>query len=150
MKPLLAMLVVSGLAAAAEKGADEAAKKGLKEMAGTWKVVAEEAEGMKLTAEQVQKMKVKLIMKGDRYTVYFGEDVVAKGKLRLDPTKDPKEVDAIATEGEFKDKPMRGIYTLEKDEMRVCFAKPGDARPKHFRTKKGSGRVLLGYKRVKP
>jgi uncharacterized protein (TIGR03067 family) len=118
-------------------------------MEGTWAVVSHEADVQKQTAEQVKKVDIKLVVKGGKYSVYFGGMKYTTGALKLDATKNPRQIDAVAEDGEFKGKAMKGIYELKGDEMRVCFAQPGKQRPTEFRTEKGTGQMLLGYKRIK-
>jgi hypothetical protein len=45
---------------------------------------------------------------------------------------------------------MIGIYELEGDKLRICFAKPGaKERPTRIETKPDSGQSLTVYKRNK-
>jgi uncharacterized protein (TIGR03067 family) len=144
----LGVIVLLALAAVA-RPQDDAAKKDLKQMEGTWAVVLEEMDGKKATEEN-KKADVKLTVKDGKYTVHFGEKQVATGEIKLDAGKTPRQIDAVAADGEFKGKAMPGIYEVKGDTMRVCFAQPGQERPTEFRTKEGSGQMLLSYKRIKP
>jgi uncharacterized protein (TIGR03067 family) len=129
---------------------DEASKKDLHAMEGTWKVVVHEADGNKTTEEDIKKDEDKrLIVKAGKYSIYFGKERVGAGKIKLDATKTPKQVDVTHDEGPGKGMAMSGIYEIKGDTMRVCFAPPGKDRPKEFRTQAGSGQMLLGYKRIK-
>jgi uncharacterized protein (TIGR03067 family) len=141
---LVALLAVAGVA----RPGGEATKNDLKRMEGTWTVVAHETDGKKLTAEENKKVDVKLIVKDGTYTIYFDGKKALTGKMKLDADKKPKQIDAVAEEGPYKGKAMLGIYELKGDDMRVCFAQPGKDRPTAFRTEKGSGLMLLGYRRV--
>jgi uncharacterized protein (TIGR03067 family) len=136
-------------AAAAARAQDEAAGKDLKRMEGTWAVVVHEADGKKTTEEENKKADIKLEVKDGKYAVYFGEKKIATGTIKLDAGKKPRQIDAVAEDGPLKGKAMPGIYELNGDTMRVCFAQPGGERPTEFRTKEGTGQVLLGYKRLK-
>jgi uncharacterized protein (TIGR03067 family) len=129
---------------------DEAARKDLKQMEGTWKAVVHEADGKKTTEEDNKKADVKLVVKDGKFTVHFNDKVVGQGTIKLDAGKKPKQIDATATDGPMKDATLVGIYELNGDEMRVCFGLPGKERPTEFRTKEGTGQMLLGYKRLKP
>jgi uncharacterized protein (TIGR03067 family) len=75
-----------------------------------------------------------------------GEDTIV-GTHKVDPTKKPKEIDAMDTEGPYKGKTVLGIYKLEKGEFTVCFAPPGKDRPKEFSTKSGTGELLHVWKK---
>ena len=122
----------------------------LKRMQGAWAVTINEAEGKKSSDEENKNANVKLVVKEDKYTIYFGDKQYTQGKIKLDPTKKPKAIDAIAADGPFEGKPMPGIYEINGDTMRVCFAVPGKDRPREFSTAKGSGHSLLTYKRLQP
>jgi uncharacterized protein (TIGR03067 family) len=67
----------------------------------------------------------------------------------LDPTKKPKAIDAVRSEGMDKGKPMLGIYELEGESQKVCFAPVGKERPTEFSSAAGSGHVLTVWKRAK-
>src|SRR5262245_62611975 len=144
----LGVIVLLALAAAA-RPQDDAAKKDLKQMEGTWTIVAAEIDGKKLTEED-KKAEVKLTVKDANFTIHFGEKQVATGTIKLNAGKTPRQIDAIAADGEFKGKAMPGIYEVKGDTMRVCFAQPGKDRPTEFRSKEGSGHMLFSYKRIKP
>ena len=46
-------------------------------------------------------------------------------------------------------KPILGIYTIENDRLKLCFAAPGKERPKEFASKEESGCVLTEWEREK-
>jgi len=69
---------------------------------------------------------------------------------KLDPTKKPKQIDAVRREVPQAGETLKGIYTLDSDTFKVCFAPPGKDRPTEFSTKAGTGFRLLELKRVKP
>jgi uncharacterized protein (TIGR03067 family) len=144
----LAVAVLLAVVAVA-RPQDEANRKDLKAMEGTWTVTLHEADGKKLSEEEAKKVDSKLIVKGGKYTVYFGDKEIASGTIKLDAAKTPRQIDAIAEEGPGKGMAMPGIYEIKGDTMRVCFAQPGKDRPKEFRTQEGTGQLLLGYKRAK-
>ena len=77
-----------------------------------------------------------------------GWDVVAtarKSSGELDATKTPKTIDYAMTEGITKGKQQLGIYELNGDTFKSCFAKPGAERPGDF--KPGEGRTVSVWKR---
>jgi uncharacterized protein (TIGR03067 family) len=144
----LVLLVLKREKPAAPK--EDEVKKELAKMEGTWTIVIHESNGKKQTDEEVKAVKMKLVVKGDKYTVFLDDKPLTQGTLKLDPSKKPKTIDAVADDGPFKGTAMPGIYELEGDDMKVNFGQPGAARPTEFKTKEGSNQVLIGYKRVKP
>src|SRR5262249_51097926 len=113
---------------------------------GTWSMVSGEKDGKKLDADVVKN--AKLVIKGDMHDVKVGADVF-KGTHKVDPSKKPKTIDAMDTEGPFKGKTSLGIYDLDGDTFRVGFPKPGKDRPKEFSTTRGTGNIVHVGKREK-
>jgi uncharacterized protein (TIGR03067 family) len=148
-RPWFLVLLAGLLVAAGVPKKDEALQKELERMAGTWAVVAHEVGGQKQNKEMVEQANVRLIVKGTKYIVFFGEQQVTQGTLKLDPTAKPKTIDAVADDGPTKGEAMPGIYELEGDSMRVVFAQPGEPRPTEFRTRAGTNQIMIQYKRVK-
>jgi uncharacterized protein (TIGR03067 family) len=75
---------------------------------------------------------------------------MVKGTHKLDPAKDPKQIDAVRTEGANAGETLKGIYTLDGDTYKVCFAAAGKDRPTAFSTTSGGGHRLIVMKREKP
>jgi uncharacterized protein (TIGR03067 family) len=142
------VLIVAAALLVAAKTTD-GAKKDLDKMQGTWQVTLHEEEGKRMTAEQNKKANVKLIIKDDKFTMYFGKQLAGKGTIKLDPSKKPRVIDATMTSGPAKGKTMPGIYEFQGGQMKVCFAHPGTKRPNDFTAKKGSKRIYVWYQKVK-
>lgn len=138
---LLALTVGLLIAAAAKDDGKE-----LKKLDGTYVMVSGEDKGEKLPEKIVKS--AKLTIEGDKHTVHVGEETII-GTHKLAPTKKPKEIDAMDTEGPFKGKTTLGIYKLEGDEFTVCFAPPDKDRPKEFTSKSGTGAFVHVWKRQK-
>jgi RNA polymerase sigma factor (sigma-70 family) len=70
---------------------------------------------------------------------------------KLDPAQKPKSIDLTVQSG--TDGPVlftvKGIYQLEGDELKICFASPGEVRPKAFPAEKALTSVLV-FQRVLP
>lgn len=129
-------------------GDEDAIKKDRKLMAGTWRVLSIERDGKKTTAEQLEKTRSIFSADGSAMVQREGKTII-KGNFKIDPTKKPKQSEATYTEGELKGKTVLGIYEVDGDSMRICYALPGKDRPTEFSSKEGSGHVLLVYKRDK-
>jgi uncharacterized protein (TIGR03067 family) len=127
----------------AEKNAD----KELKKYTGTWAAVSVEHDGKKVPEEDAKK--VKLVVDADKYTFHV-RDMLIEGTHKLDPTKKPKEIDAVRSKGDNAGQTLKGIYELTDKTFKVCFAAPGKDRPTEFATKEGDGQRLLTFQREKP
>ena len=110
---------------------------------GTWAIILGEREGVKLSEEAAGEIKV--VVEGDRYRHVRGDRTQA-GTIKLDPTKRPREIDITPADG----KTILGIYTIEGDTHKVCFAEYGGGRPTGFSTEPESGSSLYVMRRVKP
>ena len=141
--------LIAGLLIAADASPDAAIQEDLKQLAGTWKLVSATRDGVALPTAEVKQTNI--TFQTDRFE-FPDASVIGtsqKGTLRLDPAKSPKTMDAIA-DGDAK-KPIvsLGIYTIDGDHYRVCFAEPGKPRPTEFRAPAGSGLNLQIWKRAK-
>jgi uncharacterized protein (TIGR03067 family) len=127
---------------------DDAAKKELDKLQGSWTATEYEYNGNKGDANFVKQ--IKLICKDDKYTQKIGDEVVEEGTHKLDPTKKPKTMDITVTAGQEKGKTQLAIYELEGDTFKICAAAHGaKERPKEFTAKAGSGQLLIVLKRDK-
>lgn len=141
MKRYALLALVAGFLVAADDPKDE-----LKKLEGNWTMVSGEKDG-KNVAEQTIKT-AKIVFNGDQHDVKVGDDIF-KGTHKIDLSKKPKAIDATDTEGPFKGKTVYGIYELDGDTFKVCFAKPGEDRPKEFSSKSGTGHILHVWKKEK-
>jgi uncharacterized protein (TIGR03067 family) len=127
---------------------DRGAKNDLDKLQGHWVVIASTADGRKTA---MGKIRIERTIEGKNYTVtiHNGDDeLVLGGTIKLDPTKKPRTIDATRTDGSDQGKAMLGIYELEGDTQRVCFAPVGRERPTEFSSKAGTGHVLTIWKRA--
>jgi uncharacterized protein (TIGR03067 family) len=136
------------LAAALFGPADDPAKSDLDKLQGTWVLVKMEAEGDEVPAEHFEGRNA--VYEGNRLTLREGEDVRRRGIVTLDPSRKPKSMNTWDRDGPYEDSTVPGIYEVEGDTLRVCFARPNQDRPKEFTTKGGTGFLYCVYKRKKP
>lgn len=142
---IIALLVVVGIGEAV-LGQDDAAKN-LKMMQGAWLAKILEIDG-KPPSDKEKQVQVKVVIKGDKFTTFFQEKKFTEGTLRLDAAKKPRALDALASEGPAKGMTQAGIYQFDGDEILINFANPGGERPSEFKTKEGTGQVLIRYQRI--
>jgi uncharacterized protein (TIGR03067 family) len=128
-------------------GAQEAAKKDLAALQGKWVMVALEVDGKLVPEDKIKD--TFLIIKDNTYTTEV------KGKshettFTLDPAKKPKAIDMVFTEGDKKDRVLRGIYMIEGDTLKVCRGlQPDQERPTEFGTWPNTNLFLVTWKRQK-
>ena len=118
-------------------------------LVGTWRAVSIEANGNASRPEDAAKIKV--VNTGDGgWTIFAEGKMVAKGTNELLPGSVPKGIDFVVTETPDGAVARRhqGIYELQQDTRRLCFAGADAARPTAFAAPKGSGHVLVTLKRV--
>jgi uncharacterized protein (TIGR03067 family) len=137
---VIALLVLAGVASA-----QDAAKKEMAQLEGQWSMVSGEADGMSMPKEIVKSGK--RVAKDRETTITIGGQVYFKAKFSIDPTKKPKAIDYTMTEGPTTGKVHLGIYELDGDMVKFCFAAPGMDRPTEFTAKEGSHRTLSLWKR---
>jgi uncharacterized protein (TIGR03067 family) len=146
MKRLPCLLLIVALATAAEATKEDAAED-LKRMQGEWVVVSMEVDGMKVPDDDA--MALFRSVKGDSYTVSRYRRIRGKGTIRLDATKKPRAIDALPAGATDKAQSLLGIYEFEGNKLKLCFARPGMARPTEFRSKEDSGHTLTIWQREK-
>ncbi len=121
---------------------DDAVKKDMKLLQGTWLMESFEINGKPLPAEKVKSIKVTI--KGDRYSVDLGEKSFEL-TFKIDPTKKPKAIDLTVTMGDEK-AVTHGIYEVSADTFKVCrTTEAGKERPTTFSGKEGMAFAV--YKR---
>src|SRR5882762_1349919 len=147
--PIVFLIVLLAVATSpAWAGEDDAAKKDLALLQGEWTMVSGSADGQPMPDDMRQQMK--RVCKGDETTTTMNGQVFFKAKITLDPSKKPRTIDYQMTEGFTKGKTQLGIYVVEGDTFKACFAKPGAERPSDFTSEPGEGRTLSVWKREKP
>jgi uncharacterized protein (TIGR03067 family) len=141
----LAVLVVGLLIAADDAKSDN--KKDMEKMQGEWTMASGERNGQAIPDEFVQSLK--RTIKGNQYTVKREDEVINGGTYTIDATKSPKTIDLKVTEGQAAGQEMHGIYELDGDTIKICYANPGKPRPTEFNAKEGTEQTLATWKRAK-
>ncbi len=124
---------------------DEAVKKELAKLQGEWKMVSGVADGFAMPESMVGSCK--RVCKGDEVTTTIGQQVVMKAKITIDPARSPKTIDYQVIDGPTKGKKHLGIYSLDGDTFKSCFAAPDAPRPKEFASKEGDQLTYSVFKR---
>lgn len=119
----------------------------LQKLAGVWICVSGVNDGKSLPDDIVKQLKLTLTK--DRYKTEKGKALLFDGIYKIDTGQQPKHIDITAPEGEQAGKTSKGIYALEGDTLKMCYATPDKDRPKEFDSKPGSGATLVVWKRAK-
>lgn len=144
MKTVPCIGVAMILFATAARSQDAATER--KKLEGAWLPSAAELGENPFDEATLKSMK--LVIEGDKYTVTVGKGI-DKGMTKIDPSKKPKTMDILGSEGPNKGKTFLAIYELDGDTLRVCYDLTGKNRPTEFKTKKGELLFLATYKRAK-
>jgi uncharacterized protein (TIGR03067 family) len=142
---LLSALIL--LCVAADGRRDEATKKDLKRIQGTWAFVLIEEVGIRKSQRELRGMEDRLhwTFRDTDLTRNLGGEA-ARGKFKLDATKQPKEIDLFDFAG--KGKTIRGIYAFEGEQLRISLGSvKGGERPQAFVSPPKSGQFNFLLKR---
>ncbi len=139
--PMIAVLILVGAT-----GTQDSIKKEMAQLEGEWSMVSGKANGQSMPEETVKSGK--RIARDGETTINIGGQVYFKAKFSIHPTKKPKAIDYAMTEGPTKGKTHLGIYELNGDMVKFCFAAPGQDRPTEFTANEGSQRTLSVWKRA--
>jgi uncharacterized protein (TIGR03067 family) len=125
----------------------QAIAKDMAQLQGDWSMVSGTTDGFPIPPQMVSNSK--RVCKGDELTVIVGGQLIMKAKIALDASKKPKTMDYDVTAGPNKGKKLSGIYELDGDTFKSCFAAPGAERPTDFTSKSGEKQTLTVWKRNK-
>jgi uncharacterized protein (TIGR03067 family) len=125
--------------------AQDVAKEEKTRLEGEWSMVSGEINGQSMP-DQLRQGARRVAKEGET-TVTINGQIFMKAKYSIDATKKPKTIDYLFTDGPTKGQKQLGIYELEGETVKFCFAAPGKVRPDDFTSKPGSGRTLSVWKR---
>jgi uncharacterized protein (TIGR03067 family) len=151
MKTRLIMIAAVGLLlAACNRQAPEAAptpepKTDLDRLQGTWYLDSATKDGNVLAKDKA--IQTSIVFKGNTFRFPGSAEYATskEGTIKLDETKTPKQMDAISTDKEV----MLGIYAIDANGYRVCFAPPGKPRPTEFTSTSANGQIYQYWLRQK-
>lgn len=146
--PAIALLgVIPGWTedAKAAEGREDASRQELQRIQGAWQVVSQEENGAKAAADSLRDRII--FFGGDAFLVKQGHNLLQMGTQKLDPSKSPKTINVMVTQGDRRGDVWLGIYELQGDTLKVCFDPDAQKRPTEFKSERGSGLVLVVYKR---
>jgi len=111
----------------------------LEALQGTWVPLQYEERAKKVPGE----FNFKQIIKGDKVTFQVNGETKAEGRVVLDPTKNPKQLDFEFTSGQTD----LIIYVRVGDNVIYCGNRDGKTRPSEFVSGSAKGgEYLMGWK----
>jgi uncharacterized protein (TIGR03067 family) len=146
MKHLLVIALFIPITVIGAYAGDE--KGDLEKFQGKWTVVSLVEEGKAVPAAELAGFEITI--EKDIYTATEKGEVVAKYRFKLDPTKKPAAVDLTPLLGKEKEKAVElGIYTFDKDQLKLCVDETGKFRPSVFEGKGTETCSVIVLKKVK-
>jgi len=140
MRSALAMVTFGLLLVTDAAGGDKKEKETIQ---GVWKVISVERLGERIPEADVKDFGFTFGPEGDKYRWAAGK-FSEEGKYKVGLEGKLKTIDLDIQTGEDKGKLQLGIYQLDGDMLKICFAKAGGKdRPTEFATKKDSRGFLL-------
>jgi uncharacterized protein (TIGR03067 family) len=146
----LAILLVFGISAHSQdkdESRDEAARKDLQRLQGTWQLQTH--ENADTEAAKVDPKKRTLFVGGELFLVKEGTKIVQIGVLRLTTARTPRRADVVVKKGEHADNTMLGVYEIKGDTVKFCFDPEGEGRPAKLTPQADTKQFSVSYKRIK-
>jgi uncharacterized protein (TIGR03067 family) len=125
----------------------DAARTDLQSLQGTWNVLAGNEGGKTLPPPRVKGSK--MIVKDNVMKVHE-QDKQLEMTFTLDASGEPRTIDMTIAEGKRKGEVARGVYILDGDMLKICFAPQGQPRPANFLPRQGSAEMLFVLRRARP
>ncbi|MBI3697064.1 MAG: hypothetical protein HY238_19795 [Acidobacteria bacterium] len=117
-------------------------------VAGTWSPQWSTWEEILTPTEEL--CDVALTFADGRCEVRRGERLIRRGTYATDPTRSPKTIDVCFTESDVPElvgAPLRGIYEVSAEQLRICYGPPDGDRARSFSAEKGTRQYLAEYRR---
>jgi uncharacterized protein (TIGR03067 family) len=128
-------------------GADQA-KKDLKLLHGAWTMEALEVNGQDVDVGKLEGTVVTI--DGEKYAVKLKAQTIAC-VIRLDASKDPREIDMVFEQPGAAEKVHKGIYKIDGDTLKIARGlNPEQARPNQFATWPGTNYFVVTWRRKAP
>ena len=115
---------------------------------GTWSCLSATVDGKPLSKATTDLLSLTLTQ--NRYKTEKGSEILFDSTYTIDASENPKQINMVGTEGDLAGKEALGIYSLEKDILRICYVMPGLPRPKEFHSEAGSKAFLVLWNRTSP
>jgi uncharacterized protein (TIGR03067 family) len=128
------LILLAPLAVGVGAPSEDAAMQELQRFQGAWQAVSfQHADGRQASEEEVKN--TRLVIEGNRFTL-TGKDYTLAGTFTIDSTKTPKMIDVLLTSKDGRETRFLGIYQIQGDTRKSCFALAGKERPTQLSSEK--------------
>jgi uncharacterized protein (TIGR03067 family) len=114
-------------------------------LAGTWIIVSMTNDGN----DRPDHKDAKATFANGKLTLKGTDEKEHTGTYTLDVAKKPATIDLVPADGPHKGKTLKGIFAVDKDELKVCLGQEGKDRPTELSSKAGSETMLFVLKKAK-
>ena len=114
---------------------------------GTWIPIHSIGDGEPTSDKDLRD--VTLTFADGRCEVRRGALLIRQGVFAVDCAEIPCELDVCFKQSdvpELIDAPLRGIYQVDGDHLRICYGPPGGDRARSFSGERGTGQYLAEYR----
>jgi uncharacterized protein (TIGR03067 family) len=137
----LVLMVLSPLFVADEGSRETRGSSDLARFQGQWVVTFYEEAGVSLSRDITKDWQ--FTISGDSMKSTYTDGSMMSGRIRLDTSKSPREVDLIWKEGDSAEKPVLGIYEFEGDKLKICIGSKPESRPSRFASNRATGTGMM-------
>jgi uncharacterized protein (TIGR03067 family) len=113
---------------------------------GTWTAVSLETDGVAAPADAARRVVWKFTGDGLVIKGAFGDQREVPCTFQIQPGQNPKTIDYTPAGSPG---PLRGIYELDGDRLKVCLVNGKGERPREFASQAGTGLSLIVLTRSK-
>jgi uncharacterized protein (TIGR03067 family) len=142
----IALLTILGAGLLMTTDAKDTAQADAKRLQGKWVMTSGVMDGNEIPKDQ---LKGELNFKENKYSWSTGDGQSGAGTFTIDPSKKPKAMDVVPSDGPAQGQTIEEIYEIEGDKLKICMALPGNKRPTEFKAEAGSNCWFFTYKRGK-
>lgn len=113
---------------------------------GTWIPIRSVGDGEPTSEKDLRDVTLTFI--DGRCEVHRAGVLIRHGTYSVDTAKVPCELDVCFAESDVSEligAPLRGIFEVDGDQLRICYGPPGGDRATSFSGEKGTGQYLAEY-----